>query len=365
MINSIRRRAVFAAFGMLTSAFACVCCACGTSSNEEKEIEFVQNEESVGYTTALAEYGEVVVTVNIDFTYTPTTYEKLSFGVDERLIEQVSVKQGDIVSKGDLLAAVAVEDLEEMIQDLEYEIEHQTLELAHTKELKAFDIEREETLYVHTAKTEEAVEEHEKKLKELENEYRDIIQDLEDSVNLNRKRLEQYKEELASGKITAGISGQVTFVKQSLQDTYSKKDENIITISDLDTCYFIADDITYADYFAEGEIYNMTCRKSGEETQIEVETVNRQQWDEEMYFKPVNTEVIEHGQSGTITMELGRKNDVLCVPSDAIHKAEDGMFVYVLENELLTMRYVEVGLEGAETVEIVSGLEQGETVALK
>lgn len=365
MKKNRKKKSVFLVSGTLICAFASICSACGASNTEEKEIEFVQEEEDIGYTTADVEYGEVVQTVDITFTYTPTEYEELSFGVDERLIEQVTVKKGDIVSKGDLLAAVDVEDLEESIKEVEYEIEHQSLELTHMKELKNFDISRENTLYLHSKKTEEEKEEHEKALKELEESYLEPIQDLEDAVMLNQKRLKQYREELEGGKIVAGISGEITFMQKSILDTYSEKDKTIITISDMESCYFITDDITYADFFAEGEIYSMLCRQNGVETYVEVEPVSRHLWETQMCFKPVNTEVIEQGEKGTVTIELGRKNNVLCVPKSAIHKAEDGRFVYVLENELLTMRYVEVGLEGIETVEIVSGLEQGEMVALK
>lgn len=365
MKKSIRKKSVFLTAGTLMCAFACVCSACGTSNKEENEITLVQDEEDTGYATAVAEYGEVVQTAEIQFTYTPTEYEKLAFGVDERLIEQVTVKKGDIVSKGDLLASVDVEDLEESIEELEYEIKHQNLELTHMKELRNFDIDEEKTLYAHSAKTEEAKEEHEEALIDIEDKYHDSIQDLEDSIALNEKRLKQYQDEVRGGKIIAGISGEITSMQQSLLDTYSEKDETIITISNLDSCYFITEDITYADFFEEGKIYTLICWQNGAESRVEVETVNREQWETQMYLKPVNTEIMEQGQDGTITVELGRKSDVLCVPGDAIHKAEDGMFVYVLEDELLTMRYVEVGLEGAEMTEIVSGLEQGETVALK
>lgn len=352
-------------FFMTAGIFAGICTACGTSGGEENKIELVQEEEVAGYTTAVVGYGEVVQTAKIELVYTPTEYEKLAFGSEGRLIETVTVKKGDIVTKGDLLAAARVEDLEDSMEELEYQIAHQTMELEHAKELKAFDIEKENILFDQASKTEEAKEEHEETLQDLEDEYHDRIQNLEDSISLNKKRLQQYEEEWEGGRLVAGISGEITSMQQGLQDTYSEKDETVITISNTDSCYFIADDVVYADFFSEGEVYNLTYRANATDVQMEVEPVNRESWEEQMYFKPVNTEILTQGQSGTITIEMGRKENVLCVPVKAIHDAEDGKFVYVMENELLTMRYVEVGLEGAEMTEIISGLEQGETVALK
>ena len=123
----------------------------------------------------------------------------------------------------------------------------------------------------------------------------------------------------------------------------------------------------YNYFFQEGERVNIIYKKDKKETYVEVTPANSELWQEQgqMCFKPVNDEIFESGLNGTIYMELEKKSNVLCIPNDALHEAEDGMFVYVLENELLNMRYVEIGLSGLEVTEIVSGLEQGEVVVLK
>lgn len=365
MLKNNKNKGAFLAVCALTCASACFFSACTSSNKEATEIVLTQDTEGVGYITAAVEYGEVVQSAKLTCNYTPTEYEDLAFGVEERLIEQVNVKEGDIVSKGDLLASVDVEDLKDSIEELEYQIERQNLELIHNKELRAFDTDRAKTLYAHSRKDEDSKEKHEEELLDIQEQYYNTIQDLEDSIALNQKRLDQYKEELNGGQLVAGISGEVTFVQKSLVDTYSEEDKRVITISNLDSCYFIVDDATYADSFVDGTTVQIVYKADGVETYVDVTPVNREQWDKQMYFKTVNGEIIENGQEGTIYLELGRKNNVLCVPSDAVHEAEDGKFVYVLENELLNMRYVEVGLENTEVTEIISGLEQGETVVLK
>lgn len=350
---------------ILLGAIATVCIGCGATEEAEPEIEFVKEKEDIGYTTTTVSYGEVVQTAEVTCTYTATEYEELSFGVDERLVEQVLVKKGDIVTEGDLLAAVNVEDMEDTIRDVEYEIKHLNLELEHTKELKEFDLESAKTLYEQTDKKKKDKKEYNATVDELKEKYDDSIQDLKDSISLYEKRLTQHRSELSGGQLIAGISGEITYMAESMTGTYCKKDEMVITISDVESSYFIADDLTYSDMFVEGETYNLICYRDGTDVNVEVEVANRDQWESQMFFKPVNAEMPEQGEEGVFLIELGRKDNVCCVPSKAIHQAEDGTFVYVVENELLTMRYVETGLQGEEMTEIVSGLEQGETVALK
>lgn len=367
MVENKRKNRTFRKIVTFACVLACVLCACGKSGKEELDVNLFHEEEGTTHATATVEYGEVVQNAKISCTYTPTEHEDLAFLLDDRLIERVEVKKGDIVSEGDLLAAVDVGDLEEEIEELEYQISHKSLELKHTLELKAFDVNSAQVIYDHTAKTQSDKEELQEKLKDLDEKYHDTIQDMEDSLAINQKRLAKYKEELSGGQLIAGISGEITYIASPLSDTYSEKETKVITISNLDSCYFIADDVTYANFFKDGESYNVVYKKDKKETYAEVTPVNPESWQEQgqMCFKPVNDEIFESGLNGTIYMELEKKSNVLCIPNDALHEAEEGMFVYVLENELLNMRYVETGLSGMEVTEIVSGLEQGDIVVLK
>ena len=365
MIKNIRKNRTILAICTVACVGACIFSACGAEGETDTDVTLVHEEEEMGYSTATVEYGEVVQNAKISCTYTPTEHQDLAFMIDDKLVERVEVKKGDIVSEGDLLAAADVGDLEDTIAELQYQINYESLKLTHTQELIDFDINSAQIIYEHTAKNQSDKEDLQEKLEDLEEQYHDTIQDLEDSIALKQKRLVKYQEELSGGQIIAGISGEITYIMSPLLDTYTEKETKVITISNLDSCYFIADDVTYADFFKEGESYNVVYKQNKTETYVEVTPVNLEEWQSQMCFKPVNDEIFESGLAGTIYMELDKKNNVLCVPNDAVHEAEDGMFVYVLENELLNMRYVEVGLEGAEVTEIVSGLEQGEIVVLK
>lgn len=83
---------------------------------------------------------------------------------------------------------------------------------------------------------------------------------------------------------------------------------------------------------------------------------------------PVTVEIenpdarLKPGMNATCNFIVDRKDNVLVVPTEAV-KDEDGRFtVTVIKNGKQTERRVEVGLEGDQYTEILSGLKEGEEV---
>ena len=76
---------------------------------------------------------------------------------------------------------------------------------------------------------------------------------------------------------------------------------------------------------------------------------------------------IKDGMSATADIVLEEREDVLVVPVSAVMKGEDGQdVVYVwTEGEDLKMQDVTTGLRSGRMVEILSGLKEGEAVALE
>lgn len=351
--------------GAAAVGFLCTFFSCGTGKSEEQQLLIIEEEDGTDYPIAVAEYGTVVKEDRITCFYRATEYEKFAFTVEDKRVEKVEVKKGDIVEAGDLLAALDVEELDGETEELEYQIRHLNLEIAHVKEMKAFDVASAEILYSYTNMTQKDKTDLDKKKEVIEEQYHDMIEDLEDLLVLKQKRLDMYRNKLEEGRLTASIAGEVTYVKEGLLNSYSIKDETVVTISDLESCFFIATDVTYAGAFKEGEPVYVVYTEGQEERQVEVLPADMDTWQDQMIFKPVESELLENGLSGSIYLEMERKEDVLCIPTEAVHEAEDGTFVYITEDSLLSMRYVTAGVRGDEMTEIVEGLSEGESVVLR
>jgi len=69
------------------------------------------------------------------------------------------------------------------------------------------------------------------------------------------------------------------------------------------------------------------------------------------------------GTGASISVVGGEANGVVMVPVNAIHKADGGYAVTVIQNGQKTERSIEIGIQNETYVEIKSGLNAGETVA--
>ncbi|WP_432667339.1 efflux RND transporter periplasmic adaptor subunit [Wukongibacter baidiensis] len=61
---------------------------------------------------------------------------------------------------------------------------------------------------------------------------------------------------------------------------------------------------------------------------------------------------------------LDQKKDTLIIPNGSIFDYEDGKYVFVVENDVVSLRKIETGIEGEETIEILSGLKSKEEIIL-
>lgn len=339
---------------------------CGKGEDVKEQIVVEREEEAEDlFVTVKVAFGNVLKSEKIDCVYTPTVRKDIAFSLADKLITGVFVKEGDIVQKGDLLITLDVDDMEEQLDSLKHELASLKLSLQQSREMKEFDLKSAERLYSYTAMSEKDKENLEEQKKSIEENYAYTIQDLEDSIQIKSRLYEKYSTELEEGQIFADMDGEVTYMRERLENSMTVADEKILTLSDLDSCYFVADDVTFKEYFKEGETYFVNYSLTGQAGVCEVTPEAVSEWTDEMRFKLSNDEFIDTGMSGSITIELEQKQNVLCVPTQALHESGKEYFVYVLEGEMRTMRYVKIGLMGSEMTEITEGLEEGETVIIK
>lgn len=344
--------------------------ACNDNEKKDVQVELVQEVSEPSYATVTAEYGEVVNTVKLNCVYTPTEYEDLSFPASYMLVSDVYVKEGDIVSKGEVLAETELDDIRDTVEYIEYTLAMAELDLKQTKELKELDIACAKELYEYTAKSRQDTEQLQENLENIEGQYKTHLEDLEDTILINKLQLEEYKQLLQDGQLISGIAGEITYMDGELavidyNVIYTEEDKKMITVSGLESCYFTVEDTTYAPYITEDESLFVNYTLSGVKIQCEVKPVKMDEWDKVMYFDVVGDETFDIEMRGEILLELERKDNVLCIATDAVHTSEEGTFVYIEDNGMLSMRYVTTGLCGAELTEITEGLSEGEIVVLK
>lgn len=344
----------------------------GCSESVEEPVVTISNEEeAVEYRMLDVKVGEVVLTQGLSCTYRQTTQQEVSFNSGGKRIDKVYVRAGDMVKKGDILAEVEMGNIDEEIAELEYRIAKNTLQLSYLDPAEKFEYEESYGTFVYHSDTtdEEELKKYGERDEEIAYKYKCQREDYADSIEFDQKALSKLKNERAAGKLKAGISGMVLSVKEDLEGSTAKKDEVIMTIIDGTSGIFETSEPELTKNIKEGDLMDMSIVYGDAKGDYVVTPYQINSWGEKQLFEvfdgPEN-EGIEVGTSGTITMIIDKKENVLCVPNEAVMKADGKTYVYVLDdNNMKSIRWVEIGLCGDSYTEIVSGLAEGEKVVRK
>lgn len=342
-------------------------CGCGQEATEDNVVVVEQGNDEINYEFGMAQIGNVVKTEKIRCTYKQTNEQEVSFPMSGRLVDRVYVEKGDSVRKGDLLVELSSEDLERKIEELEYRIARNELLLGYTDANEANDISGLWVNYLYySGMTEQDKENLDDQIVAVQRNYRYQREDYSDSLNADRKELEQLTQELKSSRIYAQIDGVVYSLKEQLEGTTAQLGEVVMTVIDTTECLFEAEEPEFAGYFEDGQKIEMTLGYGTTKGECVLTPWHMDEWGEVQLFMVYDEPegaILEVGASGTLQVVTGSRENVLCVPINAVHLAEDKKYVYVMgADNMREVRWVETGLFGDETVEILSGLEEGEKV---
>jgi HlyD family secretion protein len=73
---------------------------------------------------------------------------------------------------------------------------------------------------------------------------------------------------------------------------------------------------------------------------------------------------VKPGMTADVVIEVNKKENVLIIPRQALKKVNGDKVVEVFENNEVKEKKIEIGLEGEDNIEIISGLVEGEKVVL-
>lgn len=352
----------------LKLSLACLTAAllCGCGQREEPSRMAVEDaDDTITYDYCTVERGDVVLSRQIRCTYMQQDGQEVSFAMTGRLVDKVYVEEGDEVKKGQLLAEFDVGNLEGRIEDLEYRIARNERLLEYTEQNEALDVSQAwvNFLYNHYPGSKQELEEN---IASLQENYRRQREDLRDALELDGLELGRMQQELKNSRVYAKIGGVVYGMQKDLEGSTSKEGQVIMTIIDNSKSLFESNAVEYADCFREGETVSMTIVTGSAAGKYELMPYDVENWGEVLRFS-IHTgpavKDIEVGTGGTMQLTLDSRKDVLRIPASALNSADDKHYVYVAdEDNMRQIRWVETGLFGDDSVEILSGLEEGEKV---
>lgn len=362
-----RRRTLVCLLGIVLALSGC-----GQHQEDDRDIIVVEQEATpIAYDMAVVTLGDVQKSQRIKCTYQQLNDQGLSFGISGISVKKVYVQEGDTVEKGQVLAELSSASRQEDIARLEYQIARNQLQMDYIQINEDYEISTLWLNYLYQSGQSQADDERlEEGVAQVQQNYSYAREDYEDAMNLDLLQLEQIRQEEAASRLVAGMSGTVSHIKEKLEGSTSVRGEEVITIIDGSECLFMTQAPEYADCFQEGmEVYMEITSGSGagKYTLLPYEI---SQWTEEQQLFSMadggENATIEVGTVGTIVAVVDQRSQVLCVPITAVHSADGKDYVYVLgADQMRQVKWIETGLYGDSTVEVLSGLTEGERVILR
>ena len=333
-----------------------LCTGCQLMPEEEtfQDAPVLYSYEIKEYAQETVVRGDLIHSTTVNCTYMAAKQEQLSFELGGEYIDKIYVSEGDKVQKGQLLAELQYDNLQEEITEAEYACKVLKLQKKHILENQSLDLQLGDS---------DSVEER----------YKKQLQEVEDEIYLADLQLEELKKALAQRQIYAGMDGTVIQVKQVREGARSTVGETVLTIADIDTNVFLVRG-EEAQYFEPGTYTEVRCGKTMYEVDVvdaaelglaEQETMKTED-EPTAYLKLRQPDpTLEDGKKGKVEVVLEKRSDVLYIPAGAVKKADGKQLVYTLdENGLRIMQNVETGMKTEDYIEIISGLEEGDPVIL-
>ena len=339
---------------------------CEDKPQETPPLVLESGDEAAEYSLTEVMRGTLEETVSIPCYYRKNAEQEVYFPVSGKQIRRICVQEGDIVKKGDLLAELAIGNIEDQIDELEYRIKRNELQLAYIDEDEKLDEEsRYYSLVYMSKRSEEDVEDYDKQLQVSRDRNEQRRNSYRDSIEFDKKKLSALQTQLAQSRVYAQFDGKVSSVEKGLIGTTSNIEKCIMTVVDDQEGYFEAQKEDMVPYLT-AESYSMKVMFGNGRGEYELIPRDKDQWGEKQYFaikRGDNIDGLEVDDKGEINIVTARKENTLYLPKESVRNAGDRYYVYTVgEDGLRNVVWVEVGLRGDGVIEILSGLNEGDKV---
>lgn len=343
---------------------------CNNQTYEEEPIIIVDRKvDELTYNLDEASIGDVTLTKNVNVEYVQTKEQQVAFNVGGKVVDKVYVREGDRVKKGDLLVELKTDNLDEQILDMKYKIKKSELSLSFLDKQEEFDKESAHITLIHTNLSGDDYCDYEDSLKKIERNYRYQREDISDSILFDKEKLSKLESELTSKRIYADMAGTIISVKEHLEGSTAKRGDVIMTVVDNSNGLFSTKDESLKDILHPGDLLYMSIVYGNAKGDYVLTPFEINNWGEQQLFSVVEAPEgggLEVGTSGTIRIDIEKKENVLSIPVTALYEADGRYYTYTLdEDNMRSVRFIDIGLIGDNHVEVLSGLKAKDKVIKK
>ena len=315
---------------------------------------FFTAPQPVQWLTVPVSRRDVVWPVSMTATYTSARQASVFFSEAGIQIEDIFVSAGDEVYEGQILASLY---MPEEVRQLEDAMRRQTrlaMEVTHLEERHRHSLRRaqlteipiDDSYYI----------ERRGRLREQMNFLQAEVRHLSE--------IERARHALAP---KAGTVLQAMAFAEGQLSTFAA----VVVITDTPDTVFILSHM-HAGGIKPGDMFEMTITQHDQSYDVIAEAIDQSTLDYEPWEALVPQvflvvadlpTVLTPGALGRITYTFVA-SDVLAIPTRNIRHLDGRHFVFVLENGVRRVRYIEIGLQASDYTEVISGLIAGELIII-
>ncbi|MBU2598186.1 MAG: efflux RND transporter periplasmic adaptor subunit [Actinobacteria bacterium] len=360
--------------------------------------------------TAIVEVGDLGETISIIGEVVPKNEMDVSFKTTGT-VEDVNVKEGDVVRKGDIIATLKNEDLEIALENYEKDLNNakqrtnQEIKVAqdavdnadkashniwilNQKKSQLYDQQKPPAGATGEERTADKYQDSVNKqsdkisLEKAHDTYWNSVNNL-NTIKINseveienlKRTVSEAKRELEDLILTSPIDGTITYLEVKVGQEIEAQTTTQVTITDLSKIHIEADvdeiDIgklkegqevtvvldTYPDEELTGNIYYIS--------QVGDESTGAVTYEVRFNIKDNKGLKIRALMSATIDIEIEGRKNVLILPNNTITERDNKKFVTLVIKEEKREVEIETGYSDEVNTEILSGLKEGDKVLIQ
>ena len=325
-------------------------------------LNIFQGEKSKEVEIEVASKGSIIETVKMDGRI--KAYKQVEIGSDVMgRIEKILVKEREKVRKGDLLCIINPETYKARLFEIKSRI---------SSNLSRFNVIENEYKRAKELFSKNLISKSE--FEKVEAEYLS----LKESLKSDSFILKEAEENLRKCYIRSPIDGEILRID---------KEEGEMVVVGLNVpgnCLMVVAD--KGKLMVEGEVdeSEVVKIKKGDSVRIKVSALGEKEFkgivenvgglpisssmSQEFFLFPIKILLLESdtllvpGMSASCEIITNKKSDVLTLPYSAIGKEKDKYFVFVKNKGKAEKKFISIGIQGKESVEIIEGIKEGDSV---
>ncbi|MCI8307024.1 MAG: efflux RND transporter periplasmic adaptor subunit [Lachnospiraceae bacterium] len=338
---------------------------CGIFPEEEifETATIVKEYEKKEFSMVKVQRGDVCDYKRIACIYSQSNTQDIELGTWD-IVSKIYVKKGDKVKKGDVLITFSDDELERQIEDYKYEISVKEALIRHARKNKELEIEKQKIIL-----------DDKSSIHAIEEAYNAEISGYQSDLELIKLKLEQAEANNEASKVRAEMDGTVTLINNSLLNNETRfgdwggpgsfnsdgKNNRLMTISDGSKPRFTGSIDSIGVQLEEGSRIDVICNNN-----TYAATVKYKDKDTVYFMLDDMHDELGEGATAYARYVVSEKKDVLYLPVSAVTSMGEDNIVYMDDgNGFKQPVKVQTGLTADNRTEIVSGLQEGDSVIVR